>query len=287
MAFLNLFPSSYVLFFSPGDLINVGCFLSLTWKESPSFAKWYGSNFGLFPLKLSKIWKLRQMVYRNFPEEFPEIRISEMRTIQPKILEIPGAKLKEGKLLGKSYRKFGCNSRGCPLFENFGKCCSIRYWKLPKIQTGRQRPLSRTETYPSPTADIVGPSNGIDLSVWGGQGTYYMGFWFYWKGVEEIFLDPWRVFNSYEIMFFLAAHIRPCYLTSSGILLSSFLDSRRSCRKGRALLELRLAEQTADVRAIIKTMQTNVLGFIIFLAKKRNKKILCKSNFLINTVESR
>ena len=123
MAFLNLFPSSYVLFFSPGDLINVGCFLSLTWKESPSFAKWYGSNFGLFPLKLSKIWKLRQMVYRNFPEEFPEIRISEMRTIQPKILEIPGAKLKEGKLLGKSYRKFGCNSRGCPLFENFGKCC--------------------------------------------------------------------------------------------------------------------------------------------------------------------
>ena len=102
-----------------------------------------------------------------------------MRTIQPKILEIPGAKLKEGKLLGKSYRKFGCNSRGCPLFENFGKCCSIRYWKLPKIQTGRQRPLSRTETYPSPTADIVGPSNGIDLSVWRGQGTYYMGFWFY------------------------------------------------------------------------------------------------------------
>ena len=81
-------------------------------------------------------------------------------------------------------------------------------------------------------------------------------------------------------MFFLAAHIRPCYLTSSGILLSSFLDnSRRSCRKGRALLELRLAEQTADVRAIIKTMQTTVLGFILFLAKKRNKKILCKSSF--------
>ena len=27
--------------------------------------------------------------------------------------------------------KFGYTSRG-----NFGKCCSIRYWKLPKIQTG-------------------------------------------------------------------------------------------------------------------------------------------------------
>ena len=195
--------------------------------------------------------------------------ISEMRTIQPKILEIPGAKLKEGKLLGKSYRKFGCNSRGCPLFENFGKCCSIRHWKLPKIQTGRQRP------YPSEIANIVGPSNGIVLSVWRGQGTYNMGFWFYWKGAEEIFLYPWRLFNSYEIMFFLAAHIRPCYLTSSGILLSSLLDnSRRSCRKGRALLELRLAEQTADVRAIIKTMQTTVLGFILFLAKKRNKNTL-------------
>ena len=57
-----------------------------------------------------------------------------MRTIQPKILEVPGAKLKERKLLGKSYRKFGCNSRGCPLFGNFGKCCSIRYWKLPKFK---------------------------------------------------------------------------------------------------------------------------------------------------------
>ena len=89
-----------------------------------------------------------------------------MRTIQPKILEVPGAKLKERKLQGKSYRKFGCNSRGCPLFENFGKCCSIRHWKVPKIQTGRQRPLSQTETYPSAIANIVGPSNGIVLSVW-------------------------------------------------------------------------------------------------------------------------
>jgi len=104
---------------------------------------------------------------------------SEMRTIQPKILEVPGANLKERKLLGKSYRKFGCSSRGCPLFENFGKCCSIHYWKLPKIQTGRQRPLSQTETYPSAITNIVGPSNGIVLSVWRGQGTYNMGFWFY------------------------------------------------------------------------------------------------------------
>ena len=40
------------------------------------------------------------------------------RTIQPKIVETPGAQW------------------GCPLFGNFRKCCSIGYRKLPKIQTG-------------------------------------------------------------------------------------------------------------------------------------------------------
>ena len=128
----------------------------------------------------------------------------------------------------------------------------------------------------------------LDGPLWCSKGTYNMGFWFYWKGAEEIFWTLGVSLIPMRSCFFLAAHIRPCYLTSSGILLSSFLDnSRRNCRKGRALLELRLAEQTADVRVIIKTMQTTVLGFILFLAKKRNKKILCKSNFLINTIESR
>ena len=60
--------------------------------------------------------------------------ISEMRTIQPNMLEIPGAKLifewKEN-FREEVSEKFGYTSRG-----NFGKCCSIRYWKLPKIQTG-------------------------------------------------------------------------------------------------------------------------------------------------------
>lgn len=38
----------------------------------------------------------------------------------------------ERRLLGKSFRKFGDTSRGCPaLFGNLGKCCSTRYWKLP------------------------------------------------------------------------------------------------------------------------------------------------------------
>ena len=42
--------------------------------------------------------------------------ISAMRTIQPKVLEIPGAKLSRKKTFGKKFRKFGYASRGCPLF---------------------------------------------------------------------------------------------------------------------------------------------------------------------------
>ena len=43
------------------------------------------------------------------------------------------------KIKGKSFQKFGYTSQGWLLFGNSGKCCnsSIRYWKLPKIQTGR------------------------------------------------------------------------------------------------------------------------------------------------------
>ena len=64
-------------------------------------------------------------------------KISEMRTIQLKILEIPRANLNGKKTTGKNFRKFGYTSRGCPLFWKFLKCCSICYWKLPKIHAGR------------------------------------------------------------------------------------------------------------------------------------------------------
>ena len=69
-----------------------------------------------------------------------------MRTIQPKILEIPGAKLKGKKTAGiLGTRGFspgaagifdvsvGHTSRGPPLFQNFG---TTRCQKLPKIHTG-------------------------------------------------------------------------------------------------------------------------------------------------------
>lgn len=46
-----------------------------------------------------------------------------------------GSKLLNGKkLIGRSFRKFVSTSWGCPPFENFGKCCYICYWKLPKFK---------------------------------------------------------------------------------------------------------------------------------------------------------
>ena len=77
---------------------------------------------------------------RNFPAKVfrnpGNCWISEVQTIQPKITEIPGAKLNGKKTSAKKeIRKCRYTSRGCPLLCNFGKNCSIRYWKLPKIQT--------------------------------------------------------------------------------------------------------------------------------------------------------
>ena len=45
-----------------------------------------------------------------------------MRTIQPKVLEIPGVKMKgKENCPGKTFRKFGYTSQGCPLFWKFWK----------------------------------------------------------------------------------------------------------------------------------------------------------------------
>ena len=81
--------------------------------------------------------------YRRFPEKFPEI---------PETFEFPNHSnsnhsTENSRTFGnkvewketfreKCFQKFGCTSRGCPLFGNFGKCCANRYWKSPKIQTG-------------------------------------------------------------------------------------------------------------------------------------------------------
>ena len=64
--------------------------------------------------------------------------ISEMRTIQLKILEIPGAKLNGKKTSGIKFPKIrGYLARlsGSICIGNLGKCCSTRYWKLPKFKS--------------------------------------------------------------------------------------------------------------------------------------------------------
>ena len=41
------------------------------------------------------------------------------------------------KTSGKKFSKFGYTPREVVFFfGNFGKCCSICYWKLPQIQSG-------------------------------------------------------------------------------------------------------------------------------------------------------
>ena len=37
----------------------------------------------------------------------------------------------------KNFENLGIAREVVLFFGNFGKCCSIRHWKLPKIQTGR------------------------------------------------------------------------------------------------------------------------------------------------------
>ena len=87
---------------------------------------------------LSKIWKQRQTTHKFSRKIFRNpgnCWISEMQTIQSEMMEIPGP-IKERKLPRKKKFENWCIPREVVLFYgNFGKNCSIRYWKLPKIQT--------------------------------------------------------------------------------------------------------------------------------------------------------
>ena len=92
-----------VLFTTFDTAIFRSCYGTFVCKGFLSINQWPGA-LSIQP-KLSKIWKQRQMVQKLFRNCW----ISEMWTIQSKILEIPGAKL-NGK------KKLGYTSRGCPLF---------------------------------------------------------------------------------------------------------------------------------------------------------------------------
>ena len=61
--------------------------------------------------------------------------ISEM--VEPLNRKNPGAKLNGKKTSGKKYTSNSIPREVFLFFGNFGKCCSIRYWKLLKIKTRR------------------------------------------------------------------------------------------------------------------------------------------------------
>ena len=75
--------------------------------------------------KISKFSKRGQIVWKfrgKSSRKYGNCWISEKRTIQPKIPEISGMKVKwDGNFQEKIFRKFGYTSRGSPLFRNFCK----------------------------------------------------------------------------------------------------------------------------------------------------------------------
>ena len=88
--------------------------------------------------KLSKIWKQRQMVQTfsgKVSRSSGSCWISKMRTIQSNILEIQGTKM-NGNFWEIS-ENLSIPREVFLFFGNFAKCCSIRHWKLSKIQTER------------------------------------------------------------------------------------------------------------------------------------------------------
>ena len=101
-------------FLKPRKLWNAQCKASgLRHNNKKTEAFWIGSFVGKLgslsiQRKLSKIWKQRQMV-QKFPGKVSRNSrncwISEMRAIQPKILEIRGAKLNKKESSGKKISK--------------------------------------------------------------------------------------------------------------------------------------------------------------------------------------
>ena len=88
--------------------------------------------------KLSKIWRERQIVQKfpgNVSRNSGNCWTSKILTIQP---IIPGAKMNGKKTSRKKILKIWLYlMKFVLLIGNFGKCCSICYWKLTKIQSGR------------------------------------------------------------------------------------------------------------------------------------------------------
>ena len=90
-------------------------------------------------------------------QKFRKLLNFEMQTTQPQILEIPGAKLNRKTTFGTNFENLGIPREVVLFFGNFGKCCSICYWKLPKIQTGILVEWKAPSIYPLhiPSGDLI------------------------------------------------------------------------------------------------------------------------------------
>ena len=93
----------------------------LNTKKCPSSAS---GNIGRFPFnqnvrKFGNSGKWYKIFPGKVSRKSENCSISKKRTIQRKILEIPGAKLNGKKNPGKFFRKFEYTLRGCPPFWEF------------------------------------------------------------------------------------------------------------------------------------------------------------------------
>ena len=86
--------------------------------------------------KLSKIWKKRQW-YRNFRKSFRKfLKLLNFRNANHSTENSgnSGSKVEwKGNFRENIFENLGIPREVLLFFGNFGKCCSIRYWKLPKI----------------------------------------------------------------------------------------------------------------------------------------------------------
>ena len=90
--------------------------------------------------------------YRNFSSKYPEIpETVEFRNANHSTAKSrnSGSKVEwKDNFQEKIFENLGIPCEVVVFFGNFGKCCSIRYWKLPKIQTRRLVEWKAPNIYP-------------------------------------------------------------------------------------------------------------------------------------------
>ena len=87
-------------------------------------------------------------MYGNYLRIFRKISefffISEVRTIEPKISEIPELKANGTEILGENFSRIGHIPRGCPLFRKFEKILFHSPLKISRMESASGVPLQPT-----------------------------------------------------------------------------------------------------------------------------------------------